>query len=691
MDEPASTTSGAFDELATLAAQVMDVSGAVVVLERDGRLEVAGRSGLGPEELPALEPWWREAILSGETFSPRDPGQSGGAAWRWFAALPLRMTGGEVVGALALVDRSPRRLTPRQRSALQTVARQAVLHLELQRHASSLAQSDARNRATERALRDSETFYQALVESLPMNIFRKNLRGEFTFVNGRFCATLGHPAAAILGRTDVDFFPPDLAAQYQADDRRVLDTGEVFETTEENVTPDGHRHSFHVIKTPLLDAAGNRVGTQAIFWEVTRERRALEDLAHERDLLRALLEYAPDAIYFKDASSRILRASRAFAEKVGVRDPAELTGRTDHDLFTPEHADRARADEERIVATGEPIDNQTERETWPDGRVTWALTSKLPLRDPRGRVIGTFGISRDITDLKRAQEKLERAEAKYRSIVENVVDGIFQTTPDGRYLEANLALARIYGFGSVEQLVTERTDLQRQLYVDPERRREFGRMLQEHDQIENFESQVYRKDGEVIWISENARAVRDEQGRLLYYEGTVEDITERKKAQAAIAAARDVALESARAKAQFLAIMSHELRTPMNGVLGMTRLLLDTPLTAEQRDYAETQESSAQALLTILDDILDFSKIESGKVEFARQEFDLREMLEDTAELLAERAYAKRLEFADWIDARLPGRVRGDKGRLRQVVTNLLGNAIKFTIEGQVLLRVEVA
>ncbi len=680
---------GPLDELANLATQVAQVSATALVLWEDGKPRVEGSSGIQSEDARVTEEVAAQTLVAGEWLEPRESAELAGSSFRWFAGVPLELPSGGRAGALVVFDRVPRRLTTRQRAALQTVAHQAVVHLELRRHATSLARTHEEQRRTEMALREHEAFYEALVESLPQNIFRKDLNGRFTFVNKRFCAVLGKTRGEILGRTDFDFFPRELAAKYQADDRRLLQTGEFFETTEENATPDGERHYVHVIKTPILDPNGERIGIQGIFWDVTLERRTQDDLAHERDLLRALLEYAPDIIYFKDANSRILRASRAFARKAGVAEPAFLVGKTDHDLFLKEHADLALADEREIIRTALPIDGKTEKEMWPDGRENWVLTSKLPLRDTRGNVIGTFGISRDITELKAAQEKLERAEENYRSIVQNAVDGIFQTTPDGHYLSANPALARIYGFETVEELMAKRTDIAHQVYVDPRRREEFRASLQEHDQLGDFESEVFRKDGSKIWISENARAVRDSAGQLLFYEGTVADITERKRSERELQQARDAALASARARSQFLANTSHEIRTPMNAIIGMTRLLLDTALTAEQRDYAETVGSSAEALLTILNDILDFSRIESGKLEFETAEFDLREMVEDTAELLAERAFAKGIEFAAWIDHRLPAVVRGDAGRVRQVLTNLLGNAVKFTTTGEVTLRVE--
>ena len=690
---------GTLDELANLAAQVSFAPAAVVLVEEPSGWVPAGQSGCSPEILSAVLP-----VVSGlaptiqDWVELRDGQARLPEGWRWLSCLPARLPSVHPAGLIAVLDRTPRRLNAGQRAGLQTVARQLVVQLELRRQTHHLAATTEQHRQTESRLRDNEAYFQALVESLPQNIFRKDLNGRFTFVNGAFCRTLQRSRDQLIGVTDFDLFPEDLARRYVEDDRRVIESGLTIEKTEVNVTPDGQRHWFHVIKTLLLDAGGQPVGIQGSFWEVTQEKQAEEQLAHERDLLHALLEHAPDAIYFKDAESRITRASRALAERVGLADPSGLIGKTDHDFFDRQYADAARADEVEILRTGQAILGRLERENLPGGRVRWVLTSKMPLRSPDGQIVGTFGISRDITELQSAREQLERTEANYRGLVQNAVDGIFQTTPDGRYLSANLALAKMYGFDTVEDLLASRTDIEHQLYVDPRQRDRFEELLARNDKIDHFDSEVYRKDGRKIWISENARAVREPAtGRLLYYEGTVEDITARKRAEkdlneanAALAAARDVALESARAKSQFLANTSHEIRTPMNGIIGFARLLLDTPLTGEQREYAGTVLHSAQNLLKVLNDILDFSKIESGKLAFENIEFDLRPLVEETVELLAEIAQAKGVEVVTRIDHALPAALRGDPGRIRQVLTNLLGNAIKFTQEGEVTVAIDV-
>jgi PAS domain S-box-containing protein len=211
--------------------------------------------------------------------------------------------------------------------------------------------------------------------------------------------------------------------------------------------------------------------------------------------------------------------------------------------------------------------------------------------------------------------------------VQNAVEGIFQATPDGRYLLVNPALSRMYGYESPDHLMRSVHDIALNIYVDREVRARFRREMERDGEVHGLEYQVRRLDGTIIWVSEHSRSVRNDRGDLIYYEGFVQDITLRKRAEDELRAAKEAAESASRAKSQFLAVMSHEIRTPMNGVIGMTSLLLNSTLTTEQRDLAETIRHSGDALLTIINDILDFSKIESGRLELENEEFDLRHAL----------------------------------------------------------------
>jgi PAS domain S-box-containing protein len=416
---------------------------------------------------------------------------------------------------------------------------------------------------SERALREAEANYRVLIDSLPLCLLIKARDGKRILANRRYLELHEKTWEEVIGKTDADLFPPELAAKYTSDDQTVILADSIMHGEEEYLTASGKKLWIERIKCPLRDADGTISGVQLLFWDVTDKRQAEEALDKERYLLQTLLETIPDAIYFKDRESRFLRISHSMAEKFDLNDTSEAIGKTDADIFTEEHAQQARADEIAIMESGEPLVASIEKETWPDRQDSWCSTTKMPLRNSTGEIVGTFGISRDITDLKRAQDELREA--------------------------------------------------------------------------------------------------------------------------------RDAANAANLAKSEFVANMSHEIRTPMNGIIGMSELLVDTSLTREQAEYLGMIRQSADSLLRLLNDILDFSKIEAGKLALESLPFNLSDCVGKTTQTLAVRAAEKGLELACRIAPELPERFVGDPGRLRQLIVNLVGNAIKFTERGEVVVEVTEA
>ncbi|MDB6150980.1 MAG: domain S-box [Chthoniobacter sp.] len=282
-------------------------------------------------------------------------------------------------------------------------------------------------------------------------------------------------------------------------------------------------------------------------------------------------------------------------------------------------------------------------------------------------------------------------EATYRSIVEHAIEGIFQTTPDGQYLLANPALAEIYGYSSVKELKGNVQEIARQLYVEPERRSDFVRLMNERDAVWGFESQIFRKDGSVIWISENVRVIRGADGGALYYEGTVEDITARKHAERELLRAKIAAEEASRSKSQFLANMSHELRTPLNAIIGYSELLREEAEDIGQESFVRDLtkiEKAGKHLLELINGVLDIAKIEAGKMDLHAETFDIATMLSEVAATVAPVVEKKGNRFEISAGPNL-GTMHTDMTKVRQSLFNLLANAGKFTENGLVRLEAE--
>ncbi len=434
-------------------------------------------------------------------------------------------------------------------------------------------------------------------------------------------------------------------------------------------------------------AGRDRRGRVWVFRDATIFRGVEAKLGEELYFFDVLMESLPEHIYFKDRECRFTRANKALAQAFGLNDPAELVGKRDFDFFTEEHALQAYEDEQQLLSGQIPIWAKEEKETWPDGRETWVQTTKLPLRDAKGRIAGTFGISLDITQRKNAARALEESVSLVNAALEATADGILVVDRNRRIVSLNERFLELWRIP--RWLVGAREDANLLDFVanqlrDPEGFREGVERVYAQPGTETSAILEF-KDGRAFERTSRPQRVGREVVGIVW---SFRDITERRLAEAALFIAKEKAEAANRAKSEFLANMSHEIRTPLNGVIGMTGLLLETDLTNEQREYAETVRRSGDALLTVINDILDFSKIEAGKLQIESFSFDLRQVIEEAEEMLAGWAAERGLDLMLEYSLEAPRNFVGDGGRIRQVLVNLISNAVKFTDAGHVLAKV---
>ncbi|MDB5346541.1 MAG: domain S-box protein [Schlesneria sp.] len=353
------------------------------------------------------------------------------------------------------------------------------------------------------------------------------------------------------------------------------------------------------------------------------------------------------------------------------------------------HPDDQRAAIEFLEQHQRGVFNDVEfRVVREDSRVRWVRSRAFPIRDQNGDISRVAGLTEDITRRRETQEALRISEQRWRSLTEAMPQLVWTATPDGTcdYFSTQWTQhtgqteSDLLGWGWLETLHPEDRERTRRIW------------LQAVGGLESYdlEYRVRRHDGEYLWFKTRGLPIRDHDSRIFKWFGTCTDISQLKQAEEGLRRAKDSAESANRSKDEFLANVSHEIRTPMNAILGMTELTLDTPLSDNQRQCLQTVKSAAENLLNIINDLLDFSKIEAGKLELDPTDFSLRTVLGDTLRALAMRAHTKGLELICQIPSDVVDPLIGDAGRLRQILLNLVGNAIKFTDEGEVVVGVAI-
>jgi PAS domain S-box-containing protein len=551
-------------------------------------------------------------------------------------------------------------------------------------------------RETEEALKESKQFLQTVLDTSPFRIFWKDRDFRYLGCNRSFALDAGfHEPEEIIGKRDEDMPWRDRFELYRADDRKIIKSGKPKMLYEEPLTVSAGREIWLMVnKTPLRDASGNIHGVLGTYMDITEYRNAKEALRESEEKFRALIETSTDWVWEADRKGIFTYSSPRIRELMGYG-PEETIGKSPFDFMPTDEAERVAGVFRESAEKAKPVLGLENIHLHKDGRRIVLETNAVPILDAEGRISGYRGVDRDITKRKKVEDALRINQQQLSFAMDLAGIVYWEMDPDGFIFIMNDAFYSLLGTTAEQEGGYRMSEEEyRKRFVPPEdvlvidQNRKNATESQVREGATTIEHRIIRRDGEVRYLNVKAKTLKDVNGRMIRIAGANQDITEMKIAEKELVEARLQAEESNRAKSEFLANMSHEIRTPMNGVLGMSELLLDTALNREQRDYINTIRSSAETLMTIINDILDFSKIEAKRLDLEAIDFKLRDSIGDILQTLSQRAAQKGLELAYDVHSDVPDIVKGDPGRLRQIIINLVGNSIKFTDHGEVVLSI---
>lgn len=607
----------------------------------------------------------RVSFPDDEALQHEDPGQTGIVLMSWPHGTSLQTLGIQARKrpVILLIESGDERgILPAIECGVQDCI--PVAEMGRERLLQSIGMAQARWRHME-ALRASEDRFRMLFERNLAGVYRCTLDGRIVDANGALARMLGYESGEDLQQhTAWEFyFDP---AEREASLARLNDQASVTNSELRLRRRDGT--AIWVLESMMLLTGEPGVPPliEGTMIEITERKKLEEALASEQTLLHTLMEYLPDSIYFKDLESRFIRVSRACARKFGCDDPASITGKSDFDFFAAEHAGEAFADEQEMIRTGSGMIGKEEMEVWPDGRIAWASTTKMPMRDAQGRIRGTFGVSRDITSVKNDQARIEHLMRQNEMLLNAVGEAICGLDLDGTVTFANPMAARLTGW-TVPELIGRRLhDL-----VHPKASDDCDAgtcplqdALMDRSRRQQEDTFV-RRDGAAIPVEFIANAVIEPSGELAGAVLAFRDISERR--------------EIARMKDEFVAVVSHELRTPLTSIRGALGLLssghLGT-LPEKGQQMLQIAVSNANRLVRLINDILDLERIESAHAETEWTSCELEDILQQCADLMRPAAERARIQLQVEVKAVT---FQADGDRLQRAISNLISNAIKFS------------
>jgi len=542
----------------------------------------------------------------------------------------------------------------------------------------------------------TEILFKSFLEHTPDLVWFMDKDARYIATSKAHADYLGTSPEEMIGKTDLEFYPKEIAKRWIEDDKRMVRTGVGFVNKEEKIRSPrtGKELWVSTTKLPLYDEDGNVIGTFGVSRDITDRKRMETEVIRERNILKAILSALPIAVYYKDRNCRLTYVSRGFytqyekyAKRHHLKVPTNVIGKTDFDLFPREWAEKMIEDDKRVMEAGEPIIDKLEHFTR-DGIEQYTLTTKVPIFDEKKKIIGLVGASLDMTEQVRLQKEQARALAEAEAgrvaseVVEGMIDGVIITDLEGRILQMNTASRRMCGTGRedlrgknvAELLSGEGAPLVPEL---------LDKMIETGRPIRNLEATGVGRDGRKFPILVNASLLRDERGEPSKILIVYRDITELKRAQEELEKAYRELKTLDKMKDEFLTMVSHELKTPLTSMISLLQLLLSDrvgKLTERQKECLELISEDIRRLRNSTDKIVKASILESGEIKLNLREMQLGDLIRRVVRDLRPLAARRGVVLTSRI-SRLP-LIKADEEHLETVIINLLDNAIKFTPRG---------
>jgi PAS domain S-box-containing protein len=555
-------------------------------------------------------------------------------------------------------------------------------------HTIAVIEDISERKRLEADLRESEHRWRSITEAMPQLVWTARPDGYVDYQSTQFGEYFGIPEEKMLGWQWLELLHPDDRERTRLAWQAAIEQDSDYDLEVRLRRFDGVYRWFKTRGVRIRDREGASLKWFGTCTDITDGKKTEEALRESEHRWRSLTEALPQLVWTAMPDGACDYFSTQWTQYTGLP-TSELLGWQWLKALHPDDWEPTRRFWTDSVAGRHDYDVEYRVRRF-DGEYRWFKTRGVPIRDSDDRIFKWFGTCTDITDGKKVEEALRESDQRFRGTFENAAVGIAHVAINGRFLRVNEKLCDILGYMREELLARKFQDITfpDDLNADLE---QLAPLLRGELPSSSRDKRYLRKDGSIVWVAVSVSLQCDAAGKPLYTISVTRDISHRKRLETEFRLAKEAAESANRAKDEFLANVSHEIRTPMNAIMGLTSLVLGTDLDEGQRQSLVTVKSAANNLLGIINDLLDFSKIEAGKLELSLDEFQLRATLGDTLRALAVRAHQKGLELVSNVQSDVPDALTGDAGRLRQVLLNLIGNAIKFTEKGEVVVQVRAA